>query len=68
MRGRVVGVMTSMTYAAGPVGFMLAGPLIDAFGLRTTFLVLAVPILLIGLAAPWLSALRELDQVPGAGS
>ena len=62
MRGRVVGVMTSMTYAAGPVGFMLAGPPIDRFGLKATFLVLAVPILLIGLAAPWVPALRELDE------
>ena len=68
MRGRVVGVMTSMTYAAGPVGFMLAGPLIDRFGLRATFLALAVPILLIGLAAPWIPALRELDQAPGGSS
>ncbi len=65
MRGRVVGVMTSMTYAAGPVGFMLAGPMIDAFGLRATFLALAVPILVIGLACPWIPALRELDEVPG---
>ena len=64
MRGRVVGVMTSMTYAAGPVGFMLAGPMIDAFGLSATFLALAVPILLIGLVAPWIPALRELDRVP----
>ena len=54
--------MTSMAYAAGPVGFMLAGPLIDAFGLSFTFLALAVPILLIGLAAPWIPALRELDE------
>jgi MFS family permease len=68
MRGRVVGVMTSMTYAAGPVGFMLAGPLIDRFGLRATFLALAVPILLIGLAAPWIPALRELDKAPTADS
>jgi MFS family permease len=66
MRGRVVGVMTSMTYAAGPVGFMLAGPLIDAFGLSFTFLALAVPILLIGLVAPWIPALRQLDDVPPA--
>ena len=65
MRGRVVGVMTSMTYAAGPVGFMLAGPMIDAFGLRFAFLALAVPILAIGLAAPWIPALRELDRMPG---
>lgn len=67
MRGRVVGVMTSMTYSAGPVGFMLAGPLVDAFGLSITFLALAAPILLIGLIAPWIPALRELDREPGAG-
>ncbi|MFM8599490.1 MAG: MFS transporter [Mycobacterium sp.] len=64
LRGRVVGVMTSMAYAAGPVGFVLAGPLVEAFGLTPAFLVLAVPILLIGLACPWIPALRELDRVP----
>ena len=68
MRGRVVGVMTSMTYAAGPVGFMLAGPMIDAFGLRTTFLALAVPILAIGLVCPWIPALRQLDDAAAASS
>ena len=68
MRGRVVGVMTSMTYAAGPVGFMLAGPLIDKFGLSFTFLALAVPILLIGLAAPWIPALRQLDEAAPTAS
>ena len=66
MRGPGGRGVTSMTYAAGPVGFMLAGPLIDSFGLRATFLVLAVPILLIGLAAPWIPALRELDEAPAA--
>ena len=62
LRGRVVGVMTSMAYAAGPVGFTLAGPLVDAFGLRAAFLALAVPILVIALACPWIPALRELDR------
>ena len=62
LRGRVLGVMTSMTYAAGPLGFMLAGPLVDAFGLNVTFAALAVPILLIALACPWIAALRELDR------
>jgi predicted MFS family arabinose efflux permease len=66
LRGRVVGVMTSMTYAAGPIGFMLAGPLVDAFGLKVTFLALAIPILVIGLLCPWLPALRELDDEPEA--
>jgi len=62
MRGRVVGVMTSMAYAAGPVGFMIAGPLVDAFGLRVAFLALALPVLVIALACPWVPALRELDR------
>jgi MFS family permease len=62
LRGRVVGVMTSMAYAAGPVGFMLAGPLVDAFGLTAAFLALAVPILVIALVCPWIPALRELDD------
>ena len=66
LRGRVVGVMTSMAYAAGPVGFMLAGPLVDAFGLTAAFLALAVPIVLIGLTCPWIPALRELDHRPAA--
>lgn len=65
LRGRVVGVMTSMAYAAGPVGFMLAGPLVDSFGLKATFLVLAIPILIIAAACPWVPALRELDTDAG---
>jgi H+ antiporter protein len=65
LRGRVVGVMTSLAYAAGPLGFMLAGPLTDAAGLRTTFLVLAIPMIVIGLVSLGLSSLRELDESPG---
>jgi predicted MFS family arabinose efflux permease len=62
LRGRVVGVMTSLAYAAGPLGFMLAGPLADAFGLRTTFLALAIPMVVIGLVSVRLSSLHELDR------
>lgn len=68
LRGRVVGVMTSMAYAAGPVGFMLAGPLVDAFGLQVTFLALAVPIVIVGLLCPWLRPLRDLDSAATAGT
>jgi MFS family permease len=64
LRGRVVGVMTGLTYAAGPLGLLVAGPLADAAGLKTTFLTLAVPILLIGLVACGLPSLRELDRAP----
>ncbi|MEB3981184.1 MFS transporter [Mycobacterium sp. 663a-19] len=64
LRGRVVGVMTGLTYAAGPVGLLVAGPLADAAGLRATFLTLAVPILVLGLVACGLPSLRELDRSP----
>ena len=64
LRGRVVGVMTGLTYAAGPLGLMVAGPLTDAAGLHVTFLALAVPILVVGLIACRLPSLRELDRAP----
>ncbi|MGO9693357.1 MAG: MFS transporter [Mycobacterium sp.] len=64
LRGRVVGVMTGLTYAAGPLGLLVAGPLTDAAGLKVTFLALALPILLIGLIAARLPSLRELDRAP----
>jgi MFS family permease len=64
LRGRVVGIMTGLTYAAGPLGLLVAGPLTDAAGLKVTFLALALPILLIGLIAARLPSLRELDRSP----
>ena len=64
LRGRVVGVMTGLTYAAGPLGLLVAGPLADAAGLKVTFLTLAVPILLIGLLACGPPSLRDLDRAP----
>jgi H+ antiporter protein len=62
LRGRVVGVMGSLAYAAGPLGLIVAGPLADSAGLHTTFLALSLPMLLLGLVAVFLPALRELDR------
>ncbi|OBI52632.1 MFS transporter [Mycobacterium sp. E787] len=64
LRGRVVGVMTGLMYAAGPLGLLVAGPLADAAGLRVTFLALAVPIVVIGAVSCGLPSLRELDRAP----
>ena len=64
LRGRVVGVMGSLAYAAGPLGLILAGPLADAAGLHTTFLALSLPMLVIGIIALFLPALRRLDDPP----
>ena len=65
LRGRVVGVMGSLAYAAGPLGLIVAGPLADASGLHATFLALSLPMLLLGVIAVFLPALRELDR-PGS--
>ena len=67
LRGRVVGVMTSLAYAAGPLGFMLAGPLADMFGLQTTFLALAIPMIVVGLVSLGLPSLYELDRPSTCG-
>ncbi|WFR71763.1 MFS transporter [Prescottella defluvii] len=61
MRGRVVGVMTSTAYAAGPLGYMLAGPLIDQVGIRTTFFALAIPVVAVAAVCFRLRVLHELD-------
>lgn len=61
LRGRVVGLITSLGYAAGPVGYLLAGPLVGALGVRTAFVILALGLLAVALAAVPLRALRELD-------
>ncbi len=62
MRGRVVGVMTSTAYAAGPLGYLLAGPLIDAAGLQATFFALAIPVCVVAAVCFALPALRDLDR------
>lgn len=62
LRGRVVGVMTSLAYAAGPLGLLITGPLAEEFGLQTAFLALAIPIIVTGLVALRLRSLRDLDN------
>ncbi|OBK75508.1 MFS transporter [Mycobacterium sp. 1274761.0] len=64
LRGRVVGVMGSLAYAAGPLGLIVAGPLADAAGLHATFMALSLPMLALGVVAVFLPALRDLDTEP----
>ncbi|MCV7419859.1 MFS transporter [Mycobacterium yunnanensis] len=64
LRGRVVGVMGSLAYAAGPLGLVVAGPLADTAGLHVTFLALSLPMLLLAVAAIFAPALRHLDRDP----
>lgn len=63
MRGRVIGVITSATYAAGPVGLLLAGPAIDGWGVETAALVFAIAVLAVAALALLQPTLRELGDL-----
>lgn len=62
MRGRVVGVMTSSAYAGGPLGYFMAGPLLDQLGIAATFVALSIPIIALAALCATLPALHELDR------
>lgn len=63
LRGRVLGLLTSFGLAAGPAGYLLAGLLIDAVGLRSAFLVLAGGLVAVAVASIGVGALNDLDDV-----
>ena len=62
LRGRAIGVLTSLAYAAGPVGFLVVGPLVESVGLRATFLGLALALIGVAFASPFVRSLRGLDD------
>jgi MFS family permease len=62
LRGRVMGTITSFGFAAGSLGFLIIGPLVEGVGLQPTFVGLAVLLLLAALAAVPLRSLRLLDR------
>jgi MFS family permease len=62
LRGRVVGAISSAAYAAGPVGYLVAGPLVESFGVGPAFLGLAIALTVACVAGAFLPALRGLDD------
>ena len=61
LRGRVMGAVTSLGFAAGSLGFVVIGPLVQSVGLQPTFIGLAATLLVAALAAVPVRALRRLD-------
>ena len=64
MRGRVMGVVVALAYGAYPIGYVIAGILVEAFGVVPTmsvFAVINVVIALLAMAAP---SLKRLDEEP----
>jgi MFS family permease len=65
LRGRIIGLITSVSYAAGPAGYLVAGPLINAVGLQAAFLLFAGGLVAVAAGSFAVGALHELD-VAGA--
>lgn len=62
MRGRVVGLLTSAAYVAGPIGYLITGPLVEHVGLQPAFLIMAVGVTAVGVWSWFLPSLRAMDD------
>ena len=64
MRGRAMGVVTALAYGAYPIGYVLAGVLVEAYGVVATLAVFAVASVLLALLASAAPSLKRLDELP----
>jgi len=64
-RGRVLGVLMASYYAAGPIGYLGAGVVVERAGADVAFIALGVLMLAVSATAAFLPALRLFDE-PGA--
>jgi MFS family permease len=64
MRGRAMGVVIALAYGAYPIGYVLAGVLVETFGVVTTMAVFAVMNVVIALLAMAAPSLKRLDEEP----
>ncbi len=64
MRGRAMGVVTAFAYGVYPIGYFVAGLLVEAYDVRTALTAFAVGSVLLALAASVAPSLRRLDEQP----
>ncbi len=64
LRGRVVGVITSAEYAAGPFGYLIVGAAAQRFGVQPTLLAVAAAVLVIAGAGLLVRPIADLDLLP----
>jgi predicted MFS family arabinose efflux permease len=62
MRGRVFGVGNAAAWIAMPLGVLVAGPAIEAFGLRATLLATGAVYVVVAALTIWAPSLADLDR------
>ncbi|MFW9799469.1 MAG: MFS transporter [Candidatus Thorarchaeota archaeon] len=63
MQGRVFSVIISLSPMMAPIGLALAGPVADALGASTWFLISGVGIILIGLVGRFIPTIMRMEEV-----
>jgi MFS family permease len=63
-RGRALGVVVALAYGAYPIGYVLAGILVENLGVVATMAVFAAVSIMIALLAMGAPSLRRLDEEP----
>ncbi len=61
MRGRVFGVGNAAAWIAMPLGVLIAGPAIEAFGLRATLVATGAIYVVVAVLTIWAPSLADLD-------
>ena len=64
MRGRAMGVVTALAYGIYPIGYVLAGILVESFDVVTALGVFAVAAVLLSALASVAPPLKRLDEEP----
>ncbi|MEO8106607.1 MAG: MFS transporter [Actinomycetes bacterium] len=64
MRGRAMGVVTALAYGIYPLGYVMAGLLVETYSVETALAAFALGSVLLALAASVAPALKRLDEEP----
>lgn len=61
VQGRVYGVQTALFYASPPLAFLLAGWMVESYGVQVTYLAFAAVLVVTSLAVLFVKSIRDID-------
>ncbi len=66
VQGRVFTLIGSLASGMAPIGLVIAGPVADAMGVRTWYVVGGVVTIVVGFAGFFIPAVRQIEDGPGS--